>query len=85
MKRKVLAGILLSSLLTLVACDTKNIEESSANDVSQSQSIAETVNSQIDEEIVGQTISEHFTKELSDEVWLEILADEDGAFHENPE
>lgn len=72
MKKNIVIGFLLLSFGVLSACESKSTKDSSSNDIAQSTTSESVEEIQIDEEIEGQTISEHFTKELKDEIWFEV-------------
>ncbi len=74
-------GFLVLSLFIITGCSPNDEKESAETVTEVSTSVAE---SEIKEkEIETRSISEHFTKDLTDEVWIEINLDSNGQVSQN--
>ena len=74
-------GFLVLSLFIITGCSPNDEKETAETVTEVSTSVAE---SEIKEkEIETRSISEHFTKDLTDEVWIEINLDSNGQVSQN--
>lgn len=74
MKKYKILGFLILGLFIVSGCSSNEKKDNSKAKTEESTNIVESK----EEEIETQSISEHFTKDLTDEIWLEIITGKDG-------